>query len=67
MKIGNNTISNCKIGNAQVKEIRIGTTLIWTYDIVLDIVTEFKARATSLNCFFEAEACLVTTLNNLNT
>ena len=67
MKIGNNTISNCKIGNVQVKEIRIGTTLIWTNDIVPDIVIAFKARATSLGCSFEAEACLVTTLNNLNT
>ena len=31
------------------------------------IITAFKARATSLNCTFEAESCLTTTLNNLNT
>ena len=31
MKIGANTITNCKIGNVQVKEVRIGSTLVWSY------------------------------------
>ena len=30
MKIGANTITNCKIGNVQVKEVRIGSTLVWS-------------------------------------
>ena len=67
MKAGTNTIANCKIGDVQVAEVRIGTTLVWVYDIVPGIVDAFKARAATLGCTFEAESCLTTTLNNLNT
>ena len=30
MKIGANTITNCKIGSTQVNEVRIGGTLVWS-------------------------------------
>lgn len=31
MKIGTTDIVNCKIGSAQVKEVRIGSTLVWQF------------------------------------
>lgn len=31
MKIGANTLNNCKIGSTQVNEVRIGSTLVWSF------------------------------------
>ena len=46
MKIGSTTINNCKIGNVQVNEVRIGSTLVWSntpaYDV--DAMAYFAAN-----------------------
>ena len=46
MKIGANTITNCKIGSVQVNEVRIGSTLVWSnapaYDV--DAMAYFAAN-----------------------
>ena len=31
MKIGTTALTNCKIGSVQVNEVRIGSTLVWSY------------------------------------
>ena len=37
MKLGTNTITNCKIGSTQVNEVRIGSTLIWSNAPAYDV------------------------------